>query len=92
MELTNHALKRCRKRFGLPRKSIRRTAEKALSEGRARGEFKGRFKRYLDAIFLKDRTANNMRIYGQNLYIFKGETLITAWTIPTKYHNNLANN
>lgn len=85
--LTHHGEERMRKRLGLPRKAVARTAEKALREGYTHSQFSGSFKRYLDGVYLKERTANNLRVYGGHLYLFAGETLVTCWQVPNKFRN-----
>lgn len=85
LNVTNHALRRCRERMGVPKKAVIRMVEKAFEVGKCHSDFSGSFSRYLDSIFLKERNANNMRVYNGHLFIFAGDTLITAWPVPSKY-------
>ena len=41
--------------------------------------------RYLDSVYLSYGNANQMRIYGEALFIFSGSKLITVYALPTKY-------
>ncbi len=85
--VTQHGETRMRKRLGLPRKAVARMAEKALREGAQHKQFSGNFRRYLDAVYLAERRANNMRVYGGTLYLFDDECLITCWVLPHKFQN-----
>lgn len=88
VEITDHAMRRCRKRMGLQKKAIQKMAETAFNQGKQHKDFSGSFRRYLDGEFLKDKTASNMRVWNGYLFIFAGETLITAWLLPGKYRRH----
>lgn len=86
MTLTKHGVRRTRERLGIPKRAVSRMAERALVHGAQRTDFSGALRRYLDAHFHNhSRLGNNMRVYGEHLFIFAGETLITAWTLPNEY-------
>jgi hypothetical protein len=85
-KITNHAESRGKDRMGLNKKAIKRIAEKSLTKGLKHSDFKGSFKRYLDGIYLRHGTANNMRIFNNEVFIFKEDILITILDIPYKYH------
>lgn len=87
--ITHHALHRCRKRFGLPTKAVKRAADIALRDGVPREQFSGRFRRYLDGVFMQECTAGEMRVYGDRLFIFDGRLLLTAWQLPGNYRRLL---
>lgn len=83
--ITAHANDRGKERLGLNRAALLRTAEIALSEGFTHAQTTGQLKRYLDLLYLSERTANNLRIHGEQVFVFAGETLITVHQVP----NNL---
>ena len=85
MKITKHAEKRIRQRVGVPKGSVEETAKKALDFGLKHAETAGGLHRYIDALFLSHGVANNVRIYGQKVYLFCRETLITVMPLPTKY-------
>ncbi|MNJ94828.1 hypothetical protein D3C87_125310 [compost metagenome] len=85
MELTQHGFERFRERHGLSRDAAERLCKKALELGLKRENAPGRLKDYLDYLWNKNRTANNIRVYGEFIYIFSGETLITTWVLPQEY-------
>lgn len=83
--VTEHAEKRCRERLGLKRKAIQGVAETAFTNGKKHSDFSGSIKRYLDSEFLKRKTANNLRVWNGYVFLFHGQTLITAFILPCKY-------
>lgn len=83
--ITAHANDRGKERLGLNKAALQRTAEIALREGFTHAEATGQLKRYLDRLFLSERTANNLRIHGEQVFVFHSETLITVHQVP----NNL---
>lgn len=85
VKLSHHAYKR-RKRLGLDKKSLARTAEMARQDGKPRISFGGSFRVYLDRYYLPyAEGGTELYIYHNNIYVFKGNKLITTWVIPSKY-------
>lgn len=82
MELTTHSIERCKERLNLNEKSLQRMAEKALKEGKSHSECKGKLRKYLNKLWLKYKTANNPRIHGEVLFLFRDDVLITLYQIP----------
>ncbi|UTC29583.1 hypothetical protein BAMBUS_05250 [Brevundimonas phage vB_BpoS-Bambus] len=87
VQVTDHADLRVRKRLGLPRRAVERQAAAALEKGATHSQFSGKFRRYLDGIYLRERTANNMRVHGGHLYVFVDDILITCWPLPADFRN-----
>jgi hypothetical protein len=83
--LTFHSCDRLFSRMGGGKKGNQKLANRALQEGICHKETTGSLKRYLDKLYLSYKTANNMRIYGNNIYIFCDQILITVLTLPAKY-------
>lgn len=83
--VTDHAAKRSKERLGLPKRVATKNAERALHYGIKHSETKGALRRYLNAVYLKRETANNIRIYSNNVYIFHNEMLITIYPLPNEY-------
>lgn len=82
VKVTEHAEKRAKERCGWSRSAIHRMAEKAFVEGTTHAETRGKLHRYLSKIFMKEQNTNNLRIYGTNIFLFAGSTLITVYNIP----------
>jgi hypothetical protein len=77
--VTKHAEKRMRQRLGLNKKSVQRMAEKALEEGIAHSDSKGRLHKYLDWQALSCGNKCKWRIYGEYIYCFSmQDVLITV--------------
>lgn len=89
MIITRHAYKRGKERLGLNRKAIKRMVRKALKEGENHKDAKGAFKRYLDSVYFSHRNANNLKVYGHHIYLFRDSTLITIYHVPSKFIKHL---
>ena len=87
IQVTEHADLRVRKRLGLPRRAVERQAAAAMEQGATHGQFTGKFRRYLDGVYLRERSANNMRVHAGHLYIFVDDILITCWPLPPHFRN-----
>lgn len=90
MTVSRHGASRLRERMGVPKRAIEKLAADALTKGKKHSDFAGSMRRYLDGVFLEHRTANNMRVFAQHLFVFDGDTLITAWMLPSKFRNRKA--
>ena len=88
MVITTHATERGDERLGLNIKGLEHLASHALEKGIDSSMVKGKIKKYLDFLFLSHKTrANNIRIFGEFVYIFMGETLITIINLPNEHKN-----
>lgn len=83
--VTHHARERGGLRLGLKPSSVARMAELALVNGIGQADCRGALRRYLDGLFLKERKATNSRIYGEHVFLFAGEILITILHLPNSY-------
>lgn len=82
INVTEHAEKRAKERCGWSRSAIHRMAEKAFESGITHSETRGKLHRYLSKIYMKEKNTNNLRVYGTNIFLFAGHTLITVYNIP----------
>lgn len=89
--VTRHATKRAKKRLGIPKRCSEKNAEKALQYGIRHSETTGGLNRYITSLYLRHGTANNIRIYCGNVYIFQNERLITLFPLPQKYRKTADN-
>ena len=64
-------------------------AEKAFNEGITHSQTKGRLNKWITSLYFKNRAANNIRIYGDNAYIFCGETLVTIIPVPASLKKDM---
>lgn len=84
-QATCHALDRLAERAGLDRRAAQRMAQRAFERGLRHSEVEGSLRRYLDRLWFDHRKANNIRIYGEFVYLFGGTTLLTVFGFPKKY-------
>jgi hypothetical protein len=74
-----------KERCGCNKSAHQKIAATALEKGITHAQTSGSLKRYLDSLFLKHRTANNLRIWGDKVFVFRGDVLITVLQLPQKY-------
>ena len=87
VKVTKHAEKRLIERCGLNKKSVQRIADKAFNEGFRHSQTKGSLKKWVDGLYFTNKTANNIRLYGDKAFIFTNERLITVIQIPSNLRN-----
>lgn len=87
--VTDHAEIRMKERLGLRKKAIQRMAQRAFESGFRRRDTKGRLKRYLDASYSLHGKGNQVRVYGDFIYIFHSWTLITVLNLPSDLRGGL---
>lgn len=95
--VTNHADQRIRQRVGVPRSAVRRLAVKAKAEGIERKDTSGSLRRYLDALYhYNDKrdsdggyvyNDSSIYIYGEKVWVFVGNALVTVLNLPNRYKN-----
>lgn len=83
--VTDHAARRTKERLGISKRISEKNADKALQMGIRHSDTSGSLHRYITALYWKHQTANNVRIYCENVYIFHNDTLITVFPLPQKY-------
>lgn len=89
VRITTHAEDRLKERCGLNKKSIQRIAEKAYENGIRHCETKGNLRKWLDGVYLSERNANNLRLYGDKAFVFRDDILITVMQIPQDLRNDM---
>jgi len=89
MQVTKHAEKRLKERCGWNARSFQNIAGKIMNEGLKSANCAGRLKKYMNYLYLSHRKANNIRIYGNHVYVINGSTLITVLEI-SKAHKTAA--
>lgn len=80
--LTKHSISRLEQRCGVSKKNALKVAKRAYRTGITHAETHGELHRFLDSIYLSQKKGTNMRIYGNAVYVFKGDVLITVIRIP----------
>lgn len=57
-------------------------AERAYFTGITHSDTKGALRKYLNVVYLSYKDANQIRLYGDKVYIFKNTLLITVFNLP----------
>ena len=83
--LTKHSKKRAKQRLGLNDKSLERMAPIVLENGFGHSDLPGKMRKYVDGLYLSHGNGNNIKIYGNHIYIFMNEVLITILHLPNRY-------
>ena len=84
--VTDHGKQRVRKRVGISKKSVERLVNIAYHKGITHKSAPSFLKRYFYHLWKKYESANNIRIYGDLVYIFHNNILITVFHIPPKFN------
>lgn len=84
IQISEHAYDRAKDRLSWKPDVLEKMAKRALKEGIKHSDTVGKLKRYISKLFLQYRKANNIRIYGQNIYFFHNNYLLTIYRVPTK--------
>ena len=89
VQVSKHAEKRLRERCGLNSKSCNRMANRAFESGIKHKETKGKLCKWIDSLYFRDGSANNIRLYGDKAYIFCNDILVTVIQIPSDLRNDM---
>lgn len=89
-KVTRHARKRFKQRLGVHKTDTNKNAKRALREGLSQADVRGELSRFMAALYFRNRTCNNIRLYRGMVYIFARETLITVFPIPYRYREDAA--
>lgn len=87
LHITEHGEERVRKRCGVPKKAVRKMVTRAFEYGLTHSETTGKLNKYITSLYFKNTNADNIRIYGDKVFIFSGTTLITVLNLPNIYKN-----
>lgn len=90
LKITQHAYIKARLRFRWNRSTLNKMALRALTKGIHYNNSVGTLKSYIHSIWVKYKSCNNIRIYGENVYLFQDGKLITLYRVNnemTKYIN-----
>lgn len=80
--ITKHAYDRAKERLKWKSKVLNKMAEKAFLEGIRHKDTKGSLMRYLTKLWFNYKHCNNVRIYGENIFLFCDNRLITIYQLP----------
>lgn len=86
--ITDHGYVRAKERLSMNRTSFKRLAEIGFINGVKHKDTKGNLRRYIDGIWFAHRNADNVRIYGENIFLFRDNVLITVYQVPNNLRKN----
>jgi hypothetical protein len=87
--ITKHAFKRAKKRLSFTTGVLKKMATRAYESGINRAETKGFLHQYVDRLCAAEHATNNIRIYGDILYLFVDNILITLYPVPSAFRKLL---
>lgn len=82
---SQHGNIRTRHRCGVPKRAVNKVVDEAFNKGITHAETVGSLNRYITSLYFYNKTANNIRLYKDKVFIFSGSTLITVLNLPRKY-------
>lgn len=89
---TRHGRRRMYQRAGITRGSANKMAKRILEKGFRHTDTTGELNRFLCAQWKKHHNSNNMRVYGNQLYIFCNDSLITVIVLPEQIMQDMKGN
>jgi hypothetical protein len=89
--ITKHAYKRAKERMGVNKNALNRIAKRAFEKGLKQSDVNGKIKEVFEILYNTEKTANNIRIYGEFIYIFADNRLLTVIQVNNEYKNYIKN-
>lgn len=86
---TKHAYQRAKERLGWKKRVLDKMMEKAYAEGFQHADTNGAFRKYLNHLWTRYRNCENVRIYGENIFFFSQNVLITVYRLDNQYIKHL---
>ncbi len=80
--ITDHAYKRAKERLSLTSNAFKKLATKAYHQGISKSDCSGNLAKYVYKLWRSYQVANNIRIFGEYVFLFTGNILITVYQIP----------
>ena len=82
--ITDHAYARMKQRNGWNRKTSDRMVSRVYDSGQRPEQIKGYLKAWVKAKVSEDVNGNDFVLYGQSMYVFRENALITVLHIPSR--------
>jgi hypothetical protein len=89
IQVSKHAEMRMKERCGINKRSAQKIAEKAFTNGYTHSQTKGNLRKWVTSLYFNNKSANNIRLYGDKAYIFTDEMLITVLQLPSNLRNDM---
>jgi hypothetical protein len=85
ISITSRGRTRMKQRGKFKSKSIDRLAGIVFEKGLTHAETSGQLNGYLTTLYDFNGQANNIRLYGDHIYIFCNEVLVTVYDTPKRF-------
>lgn len=82
--ITQHAYLRGKERLSLKRSAFAKLANSAYTNGLRHADMKGYLKKYISGLYLRYENANSILIYGEVIFFFHYNVLITVYQLPAE--------
>ena len=90
VSVTSHAKRRLKERCGVSKNSAMDMAERAFNKGISFENASTDLQKYISSVYIRhEKIGDNIRIYGNMVYIFDNRTLITVYPIPGNLLNEM---
>ena len=86
---TEHAYEKAKERMKWKPKVLDKMMQKAFDEGIQHKDTKGTLKKCITKLWFRYKFCNNVRIYGENIYFFCDQKLITVYRLDNKLTKHL---
>lgn len=87
--ITNHAYERAKERLRWKSNTVDKMAEIALKNGIKHTDTKGMLNKYITKLWFRYKHANNIRIYGENIFFFNNNILVTLYQLPNELRKHV---
>lgn len=81
-KITEHAYDKAKERFGWSKATLDRMVERIYWNGIWNQNLHGKLKEFVEDKRERYPTVKNARIYGQDIFLFQGTTLVTCYRVP----------
>jgi len=86
--ISHHAYHRAKERLGFSPDAFKRLAAQAYCYGVSQSEAKGKLRRFIECR-CAEHPGNTPRIYGENIFIFKENCLVTVYQLPSDIRKSM---
>lgn len=90
--ITRHGKRRMYDRAGITKGNAEKMAKRIMKNGFAHTETAGNLKGFIGHCWDKHHNSNNMRVYGDKLYVYTNDRLITVLNIPQSILQDMKSN
>lgn len=87
--ITDHAYERAKERLGWKKQALNKMAKLAFDKGVKHKETKGTLNKYIYKLWVSHKFCNNIKIYGEDIFFFSNNTLITVYRLDNKLIKHL---